>query len=169
VKARFFSTLLIAALMGAATATAVAADLKIGYVNSDRVLRDSAPAKRALERINKEFSKRQQDLQRQAKDLEALQKDLEANGAKMAEADRRRKERDLSEGSRDFQRKQREFQEDVNQRNNEELSGIVDKVNAAIKQIATGEKYDLILQEAVYFNPQIDITDKVIKAMSADK
>ena len=147
-------------------ASAAAAESKIGFVNSDRVMREAAPAVRAQQRLEKEFEKRDQELQRMAKDLQALQDDLERNGMTMAETDRRNKERSFNDMNRDFQRKQREFREDLNQRRNEELASVLDRANRAVKQIAESEKYDVILQEAVYASPRIDITDKVIKALA---
>lgn len=163
-KARVFSSLLAIALMSAAPA--MAADLKIGFVNSEKVMRDAVPAVRAQERLEKEFTKRDQELKRMAKDLEALKKELESN--KLSETDRRNKIRAHDDLGRDFQRKQREFSEDFNQRRNEELASVLDKAQKAIIQIAESEKYDLILQDAVYYSKTIDITDKVIKALSSD-
>lgn len=145
------------------------AEVKIGFVNSERVMREAAPAVRAQQRIEKEFAKRDQELQRMAKDLESLQKSLENEGAKLSDADRRNKERAFSDLNRDFQRKQREFREDLNQRRNEELASVLDKANRAIKQIAESEQYDVIFQDSVYANPRIDITDKVVKALSDAK
>jgi outer membrane protein len=83
----------------------------------------------------------------------------------MAESDRRTKEREFNDLNREFQRKQREFREDLSQRQNEEMASIFERVNKVIKQIAETEKYDIIFQEAVYANPRIDITDRVIKAL----
>ena len=145
------------------------ADTKFGFVNSERVMREAAPAVRAQQRIEKEFSKRDQELQRMAKDLESLQKDLENENSKMSSTERQAKERSFSDLSRDFQRKQREFREDLNQRRNEELASIIEKTNQVIKQIAETDKYDVILQDAVYANPRIDITDKVLKALGDAK
>ncbi len=163
-----FSTLslLAAALLG--VSQAAVAETKIGFVNSDRVMREAAPAVRAQQRLEKEFEKRDQELQRIAKDLQGMQEDLERNGTTMADSDRRNKERALNDLNRDFQRKQREFREDLNQRRNEELASVLDKANRSVKQIAEAEKYDIIFQEAVYASPSIDITDKVIKALSAE-
>jgi len=138
---------------------------KFGFVNSERVMREAAPAVRAQQRIEKEFAKRDQDLQRMAKDLESLQKDLENENSKMSAAERQKKERSFTDLSRDFQRKQREFREDLNQRRNEELASIIEKTNQVIKQIAESEKYDVIFQDVVYANPRIDITDRVLKAL----
>ena len=142
--------------------------VKIGFVNSERVMRESQPAVRAQQRIEKDFSKRDQELQRMAREMESLQKDLETN-SKLGASERQSKERSLGDLSRDFQRKQREFREDINQRRNEELSSIIEKTNQVIKKIAESEKYDVILQDVVYANPRIDITDKVLKALADAK
>ncbi|AUM00065.1 OmpH family outer membrane protein [Zoogloeaceae bacteirum Par-f-2] len=161
-------SVLAAVLLGFAAQGALA-ESKIGFVNSDRVMREAAPAVRAQQRLEKEFERRDQELQRMAADLQAMQEDLERNALTMAEADRRNKERAFNELNRDFQRKQREFREDLNQRRNEELATVLDKANAAVKRIAESENYDIIFQEAVYANPRIDITDKVIKALAESK
>lgn len=163
------STLSVLALTLIGLSQAVAAETKIGFVNSDRVMREAGPAVRAQQRLEKEFEKRDQEMQRMAKDLQVLQEQLERNSATMAEGERREKERAFNDLNRDFQRKQREFREDLNQRRNEELASVLEKANRAVKQIAEAEKYDVILQEAVYASPRIDITDKVVKALSDAK
>ena len=160
-------SLLAVALIG--ISQAAVAETKIGFVNSDRVMREAAPAVRAQQRLEKEFEKRDDELQRMAKDLKAMQENLERDGATMTESDRRNKERAVNDINRDFQRKQREFREDLNQRRNEELASVLDKANRSVKDIAEKENYDIIFQEAVFANPRIDITDKVIKALSDAK
>ncbi|MCK9984265.1 MAG: outer membrane protein [Azoarcus sp.] len=159
----------LAAAVLSIAAPAAFAESKIGFVNSDRVMREAAPAVRAQQRLEKEFEKRDQELQRLGKELQTTQEDLERNGVTMAEADRRTKERTFNDLNRDFQRKQREFREDLNQRRNEELASVLDRANRAVKQIAEAEKFDVILQEAVYASPRIDVTDKVIKALADTK
>ena len=149
-----------------ALATPVAhAETRIGFVNSDRVMRESAPAVTAQKRLEKEFAKRDGELQNMAKELQAMQADLEKNSLTMSDTDRRTKEREFGDLNREFQRRQREFREDLNQRRNEELAAVLDRANKAVKQIAESEKYDIIFQEAVYASPQIDLTDRVIKAL----
>ena len=143
--------------------------LKIGYVNTQRLFRDAPAAVRAAKKIAQEFSKRDQDLQRLAKQVQGLQESLEKNGLTMNEPERRAKEKDLGEMSREFQRKQREFREDLNLRQNEENAAIIEKANKAIKQLAESEKYDLIVQDVVWVSPKLDITDKVVKALSDAK
>lgn len=156
---------LVAAMLAIAAQSALAQS-KIGFVDSDRLMREAAPAVRAQQRLEKEFERRDQELQRMARELQAMQEDLERNSLTMAEAERRNKERAFNDLNRDFQRKQREFREDLNQRRNEELATVLDRANSAIKQIAESEKYDVILQEAVYASPRIDITEKVIKVLA---
>ena len=148
---------------------AVAVEYKIGFVNTERLFREATPAKRAQQKIEKEFATRDAEIQKLAKQVRDLQAALDKDGATMAETERRNKERDLANQSRDLQRMQREFREDLNLRRNEELAGIQERANKVIQQIAESEKFDLILQDpVVYASQKIDITEKVIKAL-ADK
>jgi len=155
---------LLVALPGLAAAQA-----KIGFVNSDRVMREAPPAVQAQKRLEKEFEPRDKELQARADRLKKLQEDLETNGMTMSAEDRRRREREFNELNREFQRTQREFREDLNARRNEELAAVLDRANGVIKKIAADENYDIIFQEAVYASTRIDITDKVIKALGESK
>lgn len=146
-----------------------AAETKIGFVNTEKIFREAAPAVRAQKKIEKEFEKRDQEMQRLAKQLQTMQESLEKNAVTMSESDKRNKEREFNDLNREFQRKQREFREDLNQRRNEELAAVLERANKAIKAIAEAEKFDVIMQEAVYAAPRIDITDKVIKALANGK
>ncbi len=163
---------LIAALFaGVFAVNAVAADpeVRIGFVNGQRVINESPQAAIAKKKLEKEFAKRDQDLQKLAKELQGLQENLEKNGVTMSESERRTKERQLNEANREFQRRQREFREDLNLRQNEEMASIYERVNRVIKTVAESEKYDIILQEAVFVSPRVDLTDKVIKALHESK
>ncbi len=159
---------LVAAMLSMGAGAALAQS-KIGFVDSDRLMREAPPAVQAQQRLEREFERRDQELQRMARELQALQEDLERNALTMAETERRNKERTFNDLNRDFQRKQREFREDLNQRRNEELASVLDRANLAIKQVAENEKYDLILQEAVYASPGIDITEQVIKLLGQSR
>ena len=156
-----------AATLIAAASTAPAQDLKIGVVNPERLLRESTPARAALQKLEAEFAKRQKDVEETGNRLKGLAERFEKDSPVMTETDRGRRQRELAELDRDFQRKQREFREDLNQRRNEEMQGLVERSNRIIRQIAEQEKFDLIVQEAVYFNPRIDITERVLKALNA--
>jgi outer membrane protein len=158
-----------AALFVAAAAGAQAQELKIGFVSSDRVLREAAPAKAAQARLETEFSKRQKEGEDAAAKLKAAADKLDKEAPTLAEAERNRRQRDLVEQDRELQRKRREFQEDLNQRKNEELASVVERANKVVKQIYDTEKFDLILQGdvVIFASARVDITDKVIKALNA--
>jgi outer membrane protein len=158
---------LLAATLLASAAAVSAQELKIGYVNSDRVLRDAVPAKAAQAKLEAEFSKREKDLSELAGRLKAASEKLDKESPTLSESERTRRQRELVDQDRDLQRRRREFQEDLSQRKNEELATVVERTNRVIKQIFETEKYDLILQEAVFWSPKVDITDKVIKALNA--
>jgi outer membrane protein len=149
------------------TGAVTAQDLKIGYVNSERVLREAVPAKAAQTKLEAEFSKREKDLNDQGVRLKAAADKLEKEAPTLSETERNRRQRELVEQDRDLQRKRREFQEDLTQRKNEELAAVVERANRVIKQIFDAEKYDVILQEVVFAGPRVDITDKVIKSLNA--
>jgi outer membrane protein len=159
--------LTVAAVLAAAT-WANAQDTKIGFVSTERVFREAAPAVKALKKLEKEFANRDQEIQKIGKQVKDLQVVIEKEAMTMSESQRREREAELGRLTRDLQRMQREFREDLNLRKNEELASVLQRANQVIQQIAEAEKFDLILQEAVYRSPRIDITDKVIKAL-ADK
>jgi outer membrane protein len=165
-------TLTVGALVLALAATlafAQGGEYKIGFVNTERLFREATPAKRAQQKLEKEFAGRDADIQKLSKQVRDLQALLEKDGVTMSESERRNKERDLANMSRDLQRLQREFREDLNLRRNEELAAVQERANKVIQQFAEAEKFDLILQDPVVFaSTRIDITDKVIKAL-ADK
>ena len=164
-------SLVVKALAGSVlcvlAAGAVAQELKIGYVNSDRVLRDAVPAKAAQAKLEAEFSKREKDLNDLANRLKTASDKLDKDAPTLAEAERTRRQRELVDQDREMQRRRREFQEDLSQRKNEELATVVERTNRVIKQIFETEKYDLVLQEAVFAGSRVDITEKVIKALNA--
>jgi outer membrane protein len=151
----------------APVAAVQAQELKIGYVNSERLLREAAPAKAAQTRLESEFGKREKDLAEQGARLKAAAERLEKDGPTLAESERTRRQRELVEQDRDLQRKRREFQEDLSQRKNEELAAVIERANRVIRQVAEQEKYDVILQEAIFAGPRVDITEKIIKALNA--
>jgi outer membrane protein len=136
-------------------------------VNTDRIFREANMAKSAQAKLETEFSKRERDLVAQGETLRVATEKFEKDAPTLSETQRTTRQRALVEQDRDFQRKRREFQEDLNNRKNEELQGVLERANRIVKQVAEAEKYDVILQEAVYFNPKHDITDRVIKALDA--
>ena len=157
----------VLALSVAAAAPLSAQELKIGYVNSERVLREALPAKAAQAKLETEFGKRERELNEAAARLKAAADKLDKDAPTLAETEKNRRQRELVEQDRDLQRKRREFQEDLNQRRNEELASVVERANRVIKQIFDSENYDLILQEVIFASNRVDITEKVIKVLNA--
>ncbi len=148
------------------SSSARSGELKIGFVNTEKLLRESAPAQRAFKKLEREFATRQAEVEKIAKRFRDASAAYEKEQLAMSEADRRNKQRELEVLSRDVQRAQRELREDENLRRNEELAALQDRAQKAIQKIAEAERYDLILQEAVYANTRIDITDRVLKALA---
>jgi outer membrane protein len=146
---------------------AQAQEFRIGFVNTDRIFKEANTAKAAQTKLEQEFSKREKDLQEMGATLKTSADKLERESPTLAESARVARQKQLVDLDRDFQRKRREFQEDLNARKNEELQQVLERANKVVKTVAEAEKYDLVLQEAVYVNPKHDITDKVIKALNA--
>jgi outer membrane protein len=143
-------------------------ELKIGFVNTDRVFKEAAPALRSQKKLQEEFAPRDQEIKAVNAQATEVKAKLEKDGLTMAESEKRALESELARLSREIQRLQREFREELNLRKQEELKVILRIANEEIDKIAAEEKYDLILQEAVYRSDRLDITDKVIKALEDD-
>lgn len=154
-------------LAAATTMSAQAQDFRIGFVNTDRILKEANTAKAAQSKLEAEFSKRERDLVETGNVLKAAADRLERDAPTLSESQRNARQKQLVDQDRDFQRRRREFQEDLNARKNEELQQVVDRANRAVKQIAESDHYDMIVQEAVYVNPKHDITDKVLRAINS--
>lgn len=160
------AALLAALVIPAQPALAQQGSIKIGYVNTERILRDAVPAKAAQQKLEREFSARDKELQAMGGRLKAAGDRLERDRAVMSESDRRDKQREFADLEKDFQRRQREFREDLSQRRNEELAQVLERANGTIRSIAESEKFDIIVQEAVFAAKRIDITDQVIEALA---
>ena len=144
-----------------------AEEFKAGFVNTDRICREASTAKAAQAKLEQEFSRREKELVDAGNTLKSATEKFERDAPTMAESQRLTRQRQLVDQDREFQRKRREFQEDLTVRKNEELSQVLERANKVVKQVAEAEKYDVILQEAVYINPKHDITEKVLKALNA--
>ena len=144
-----------------------AQDFRIGFVSLDRIFREASTSKAAQSKLEQEFSKREKELVDQGASLKSNADKFERDAPTLPEAQRVTRQRQLVDQDREFQRKRREFQEDLNSRKNEELQQVLERANKVVKQVAETEKYDLVLQEAVYVNPKHDITDKVIKVLNS--
>jgi len=168
---KYLSRHCLVALLGvlALSAPAFAQEFRVGFVNTDRIFREANTAKAAQAKLEQEFSRREKELADIGTSLKNLSDKFEREAPTLSESQRAQRQKQLLDQDRDFQRKRREFQEDLNARKNEELQQVLERANRVVKQVAEAEKYDVVLQEAVYINPKHDITDKVIKALNATR
>lgn len=160
---------LLACVMGLASAPALAQEVRIGFVNLARLLGEANSAKAANAKLEAEFSKREKDLNDLGNALKVAGEKFEREAPTLPESQRNSRQRQLADQEREFQRRRREFQEDLTARKNEELQQVLERANRVVKQVAEADKFDVILQEFVYMNPKLDITDRVLKAMNAGK
>lgn len=164
----FKSSWALGALLALAASAAMAQDSHVAYINVQRITSESAPAKAATAKLESEFSKRQKDLAEMQSNLRSFTEKFDRDAPTMTDSQRAAKQKEFNDMGREFQRKKREFDEDLSSRQSEELRQVLDKATKAVRQIAETEKYDLVIQEqVVYFNPKVDITDKVISILNA--
>ena len=166
---KFISFILLTAMLGVASVSVAAQEIRIGFINTDRIFKEANTAKQAQAKLEQEFSKREKDLNDSGNALKTAVEKFEREAPTLSESQRVSRQKQLGEQDRDFQRKRREFQEELNARKNEEFQLVLERANRVIKQVAEAEKYDLVLQEAVYINPKHDITDKVLKVINSAK
>lgn len=156
----------LALSLAVSTSVAAAAELKVGYVQVDKILQDAPQTMESGKKLEREFAPRSQELERMQKQMKDMQAGLDKDSLTMSETDRRNKERDLNNLNIEFQRKQRELREDVNLRKNEELTALQDRINKAVTTVAETEGYDLVIYGGVaYASKRVDITDKVLKSL----
>lgn len=161
----FFKNLVAASLV-TFTISAQSAELKVGYVQVDKILQEAPQTAESGKKLEREFNPRSQELDRMAKQIKDLESVLDKEGLTISEAERRSKERDVQNIKIEFQRKQRELREDINLRKNEELGSLQDRINKAVQSVSEAEGYDLVVYSGVaYASKKIDITDKVLKLL----
>jgi len=165
-------TVSLALLALAATslpAGAAQAQAKIGVVNISRLLQEAPQAQAASAALENEFAARRRDLENQQKDLKAREDKLAKDGAVMAEAERRNAEKTLRDGQRELARKQNEFLEDLNVRRNEALGQLQRSVLQEVQAYAKSAGLDVVVADALYASPSVDITGQVLSALQARK
>ena len=165
----FFRNVSLTLVLGVSALCAQADEIRIGFINTDRIFKEANTAKQAQAKLEQEFSKRDKDLNDSGSSLKAAVEKFEREAPTLSESQRVSRQKQLGEQDREFQRKRREFQEELNARKNEEFQLVLERANRVIKQVAEAEKYDLVLQEAVYISPKHDITDKVLKVINSAK
>jgi len=158
--------ILAAGVLILASSVSVAAGLKIGYVDTGRLLEEAPQARAATEQLKREFAPREEEMIVIQNELKALEDRLARDGAVMSESERKRMSVDILAKKREFRRKQEEFREDINLRRNDAIGTLQDQIKQAIEKVGRDGNYDLILYEGIAFaNPALDITDIVLKGL----
>jgi len=142
---------------------------RIAWISPERIYNESKLAKLAGEKLQEEFKNREKAMNDMGARLKSASEKLEKDAPALSEADRVKRQRDVFELDKEYQRRQREFREDLSQRTNEERQAISEKATRIIKQMANVEGFDIVLQDAVWASPRIDITEKVLAALDKDK
>ena len=142
------------------------ADLKVGFVQVDKILQEAPQTIESNKKLEKEFSSRTDRLKADVKTLKDKESAFSKDALTMKESERDAKEKSLSQLRVDVQRKERELREDINIRRNEELGGLQEQINKAVTSVAKAESFDLVLYNGVaYASEKIDITDKILKSL----
>ncbi len=144
------------------------AEVKIGFVSTERIVKEAESAKLAEKKLVAEFSKREKELFDLSSEIKSESVKLDKEALTLSESIRAVRQKRLLELERDFQRKRSAFQEDLNVRKNEEMQKLLERANKAIKDVAIKDKFDIIFQDAVYASPSLDITTKVLEALKAN-
>jgi len=165
---RLLATLLmLIALYGLGVRVCRADEYKIGVINTDRILREAAPAKEAAKKLEQEFKARDADVTKREQELRELASRLDRDGATLSEADRSTRQRDIESRTREIERLRRQLAEDLKTRQFDEMSKIKERLDVVLTKMAKDQGYDLILQDGLYVGRSVDITDTVIKAFEA--
>jgi outer membrane protein len=138
---------------------------RIGFVYTERLMTESKLAKAADAKLQNEFSKRQKQLDDAVQKYKQSREKFDDEAPKLSDVDRTKRTRELLDMEKDVQRMQREYNEDLFQRKNEERAAIAQKAYKLIEQVAEQEHLDVVLQEAIWTSPRIDITDRILKLL----
>ncbi len=159
-KKLFYASAALFILMGPAQAE------KIGYVNAVKLVETAPQGKASLKKLESEFSAREKNLLVLRDKALALEQETIKNNLVLSDAEKAENNRQLAELQRQLQREQRELNEDFNLRRNEELAQLQKIVTAAVIEVAQADGYDIVFQQAVWFKPEMDITQKVLDHLS---
>jgi outer membrane protein len=163
---RSIASLGLALCLGLVSAQA-SAEIKMGYVNFQKLLEEAPQTKTAMQGLENEFAPRRRELLTMQNDLKARDEKLQKEGAVMAEADRAKAEKTLRDQQREFSRKAGEFQDDASTRRNEEIGKVQRYLVTEIQGYASAQGYDLVLGDGVFFaKGPLDITANVLAVLA---
>jgi len=157
--------ILLSCVLAPGAIAAAAPPAKIGFVDIPRIERESKRVLEGIEILKEEFAPRQQALNEMNDKVAALRAEITNLAANVEPAEREEKRRELSESMQRFQQDSRRLMEDLERRKADEREKFFREVRGIAKKIAEARNLDLVLQEAVYANQAIDITNEVIRAL----
>ncbi len=151
------------------------AELKIGFINSEKILLDYEGTKSAEEKLKKEYAKWEQEATERQKKMKEMKEQLDKQSLLLS-AERKKEieselEREYIEYNKFLQEKFGQ-QGDAAKRNDELLRPIIEKINKILDKIAKNENYDFIFDAkggVVYAKKAYDLTEKVVQALNAEK
>lgn len=146
------------------------AEIKIGYVMVEKVLKQAPQTTASNKKLEKEFKSRSEKLKKEIKAIQAKEKNYKKNSVTMSKTERESAIKTIQNSKLDIQRMERALREDIDLRRREEISKLQVRINKAVETVAKKESYDLILYQSVaYANKNVDITDVIIEALGAKK
>src|SRR6202167_150245 len=154
--------LLALGLCGFMVAQQASAEIKVAYVDFQKLMAEAPQVKSAMQALQNEFGPRQRELLAMQNDLKARDEKLAKEGAIMAEADRAKAEKALRDQQREFSRKGGEFQDDLSTRKNEEIGKVQRYLVQEVQTYSSAQGYDLVLVESLYTKPSLDITAQIL-------
>lgn len=169
-KRSFVTCFLAIGVLLFSTAAVNAQELKIGFVDTARVLKDAPQADLARKKLEHEFAPRDEKIVNMQKQLKNLDDRQNKDIAVMSDSVRRKVERDMIELRRDIKRAKEEFTEDFNLRRNEELTKLQRLISQTTVAVAKEDGYDIVLSDSVlYTSKRVDITEKILERLRTSK
>lgn len=161
--------MLAAAVLVLSAGMVQAADLKIGVVNMQELMKESPQAKAAEAEMQQKFGSRRNALLAEQNKIKALQDQINRNGSVMSAAQLQNLQNQLDADQQDMSRKESDFQADLNEWQNQKLGAIQQIVVKEVQAFAKAHQYNLIVGLGiVYADGSVDVTDQVLAQLQKD-
>ena len=164
---------LIAAVASAQGTTApapAAGPIKIGVINVERLVQESALGKEAFNRVKKLNDTKKEEGEKLSKELREMEQKLADQGSAMADDKRDALQKSYQEKAIAFKRFQDDANRDLEAAQKKELSELERRVFPVINQVGKEKGYTLILNKfqsgLVFVEDSVDITDEVLKVFN---
>ncbi len=161
------NTLLSLMALVFSTGTLHAAELKIGFVDMQKAIQETAAGKKAKKDLEEEFNKKKKDLDKREADIKKMGEDFEKRSMAMNEDARLKKQGEIQGEMRKYQELAGKSQIEIQKRERDLTQPIVSKLRSIIEGIAKKEDYTVILekseQSVMFAKKEIDLTERVIK------